>query len=348
MPGMSRMDKRRQEEAKKHETKDKKSDRRQPSDAQPPTSKGVPPKKKPKKKKSWGFWVLIVLVALIGLSGVGYAKGYFTAKMDKDNKEFEMTAFKGQKSQNDSVNILLLGSDSRGEDQGRSDSIMIAHYNKKTKQPQIVSIMRDTFVGIPTQDGLEYNKINAAYSYGGPEMVRQTIENNFGIPIQYYAVVNFDSFPKIIDVLAPRGLPITAEKDLEVEGTVIKKGQTNLSGHEALQYARFRKDAEGDFGRVRRQQQVMSAITKQATSPLHAWKLPEMLGAVVGYTQTDVPLSTYLSVGSSYLFSSHKSLEILTVPVEGSWENGYYDYAGSVLEINEEMNKQAIQKFFSK
>ena len=192
MPGMSRMDKRRQEEAKKHETKDKKSDRRQPSDAQPPTSKGVPPKKKPKKKKSWGFWVLIVLVALIALSGVGYAKGYFTAKMDKDNKEFEMTAFKGQKSQNDSVNILLLGSDSRGEDQGRSDSIMIAHYNKKTKQPQIVSIMRDTFVGIPTQDGLEYNKINAAYSYGGPEMVRQTIENNFGISIQYYAVVNFD------------------------------------------------------------------------------------------------------------------------------------------------------------
>lgn len=348
MPEMSRMDKRRQEEAKKHETKDKKSDRRQPSDVQPPTNQGVPSKKKPKKKKSWGFWVLIVLVALIALSGVGYAKGYVTAKMDKDNKEFEMTAFKGQKSQDDSVNILLLGSDSRGEDQGRSDSIMIAHYNKKTKQPQIVSIMRDTFVGIPTQDGLEYNKINAAYSYGGPEMVRQTIENNFGIPIQYYAVVNFDSFPKIIDVLAPRGLPITAEKDLEVEGTVIKKGQTNLSGHEALQYARFRKDAEGDFGRVRRQQQVMSAITKQATSPLHAWKLPEMFGAVVGYTQTDVPLSTYLSVGSSYLFSSHKSLEILTVPVEGSWENGYYDYAGSVLEINEDMNKQAIQKFFSK
>ncbi|MGX6970661.1 LCP family protein [Vagococcus bubulae] len=348
MPGMSRMDKRRQEEAKKHVSKEKQMDTQQVNGPQPPLNHGTPPKKKRKKKKSFLFWVLIVFVALIGLSGVGYAKGYFTAKVDKDNKEFEMTAFNGQKSQDDSINILLLGSDSRGEDQGRSDSIMIAHYNKKTKQPQIVSIMRDTFVGIPTQDGIEYNKINAAYSYGGPEMVRQTIENNFGVSIQYYAVVNFDSFPKIIDVLAPGGLPLTAEKDLEVEGTVIKKGQTNLSGHEALQYARFRKDEEGDFGRVRRQQQVMSAITKQATNPLHAWKLPEMLGAVVGYTQTDVPASTYLSVGTSYLFSSHKPLEILTVPVEGSWNDGYYDYAGSVLEINEEMNKQAIQKFFSK
>ncbi|MGX4686210.1 LCP family protein [Vagococcus sp. JNUCC 83] len=348
MAGMSRMDRRRQEEAKKQVSNDKKSNIEKHTTPTPPTNQGIPQKKKRKKKKSWLFWVFMILVAIIGLSAVGYAKGYFTAKADKDNKEFEMSAFNGQKSQDDSINVLLLGSDSRGEDQGRSDSIMIAHYNKKTKQPQIVSIMRDTFVAIPTQDGIEYNKINAAYSYGGPEMVRQTIENNFGVSIQYYAVVNFDSFPKIIDVLAPRGLPITAEKDLEVEGTVIKKGQTNLTGHEALQYARFRKDAEGDFGRVRRQQQVMSAITKQATNPLHAWKLPEMLGAVVGYTQTDVPVTTYLSVGSSYVFSSHKSLEILTVPVEGSWNDGYYDYAGSVLEINEEMNKQAIQKFFSK
>lgn len=347
MPGMSRMDKRRQEEQQKSKLTEVQHEKQLPPQNHQPTNKQFTSKKR-RKKKSWLFWLVTILVLLFGLSIAGFAKGYFTAKMDKDNKTFQMDAFNGTKSNDGSVNVLLLGSDSRGEDQGRSDSIMIAHYDRKNKQPKIVSIMRDTFVGIPIQNGTEYNKINAAYSYGGPELVRQTIENNFGIPIQYYAVVNFDSFPKIIDTLAPGGLPIDAEKNLEVEGTIIKKGQQKLTGHEALQYARFRKDEEGDFGRVRRQQQVMTAITKQAMSPLHAWKLPETIGAVVGYTQADVPFTTYFGVGNSYLFSSHKPLEILTVPVEGSWQNGYYDYAGSVLEIDEEMNKQAIQKFFSK
>ncbi len=347
---MTRMDRHRQAEQEKQAKIDKKKKKQTPNTPEfssVDANSKQPKNKKPKKKKSKLRKVGLVLLILLVLGFIGYFKGLMSAKMDKDNLQPDVGSFQGQKSNDGSVNILLLGSDSRGEDQGRSDTIMIAHYDKKSKQPKIVSIMRDTFIGIPTSDGLEYNKINAAYAYGGPELVRQTISNTFDIPIQYYAIVNFESFPKIVDTLAPSGLKINAEKDLEVEGTVIKKGEQKMTGEEALQYARFRKDEEGDFGRVRRQQQVITAVLKQTMNPLSLWRVPEALGKIQGYTQTDIPLNFYVSTGTSYLFSSHKSLEILTVPVEGSWSYGNYDYAGSVLEIDEAMNKEAIQNFFN-
>lgn len=352
MPKMTRMDRHRQAEKEKQDKKNQKHqstvEKHQPINNQE-TLPGKPPKqKRPKKKRKKLRIFFLVLLVLLILGIAGYFKGYMATKMDKKNLQPDVGNFLGEKSVDGSTNILLLGSDSRGEDQGRSDTIMIAHYDKRTKQPKIVSIMRDTFVAIPTQDGVEYNKINAAYAYGGPEMVRKTIKETFGIPIQYYAIVNFESFPKIVDTLAPSGLKIDAEKDLEVEGTVIKKGTQKMSGEEALQYARFRKDEEGDFGRVRRQQQVMTALLSNSLNPLNSWRIPEALGNVRGYTQTDIPFSFYPSAGMSYLFSKHKPLEILTVPVEGTWSDGYYDYAGSVLEIDEAANTAAINNFFNK
>lgn len=346
MANMTRMERHRQAELEK-ESKKKKT-QEQPTNQQQPPISGMKQPKKPKKKRKKSKVIVVILIAIIALSIFGYFKGVAGAKLDKNNKQAEVGNFLGEKSSDGSTNVLLLGSDSRGEDQGRSDSIMIAHYDKKNKQPKLVSIMRDTYVAIPNSGGVEYNKINAAYSYGGPELVRKTIKETFGIPIQYYAIVNFESFPKIVETLAPGGLKINAEKDLEVEGTVIKKGEQKMSGHEALQYARFRKDEESDFGRVRRQQQVMTALLKQGLNPLNAWRLPETIGTVRGYTQTDIPFSFYPKVGTSYLFSGHKPLEILTVPVEGSWNDGYYEHSGSVLEIDESANAQAITNFFGK
>ncbi|MFW8051748.1 LCP family protein [Vagococcus fluvialis] len=350
MSDMTRMERHRQAEKEKQAKIDKKNQKKQgkKDNIEEPISPGQPPKgKKTRKKRKKLRIFLTILLVLIALFGFGYMKGYMKTKMDKNNLQPDVGNFMGDKSMDGSTNILLLGSDSRGEDQGRSDTIMIAHYDKKNKQPKIVSIMRDTLVPIPTKDGVEYNKINAAYAYGGPDMVRKTIKDTFGIPIQYYAIVNFESFPKIVDTLAPNGLKIDAEKDLEVEGTVIKKGPQKMNGNEALQYARFRKDEEGDFGRVRRQQQVMTALLSQSLNPLNAWRIPEALGVVRGYTQTDIPFGFYPSTGTSYLFSRHKPLEILTVPVEGTWTDGYYDYAGSVLEIDEAANAEAIKNFFN-
>ncbi len=347
MANMTRMDRHRQaEQEKEREIKQRNSPKKEePNVSNSGSMNNKEPKKGKKKRKSKLF--VFILLGILGICLFGYLKGIASSKLDKNNKQADVENFLGEKSRDGSTNVLLLGSDSRGEDQGRSDSIMIAHYDKKNKQPKLVSIMRDTYVAIPQAEGIEYNKINAAYSYGGPELVRKTIKQTFDIPIQYYAIVNFESFPKIVDTLAPGGLRINAEKDLEVEGTVIKKGEQKMNGTQALQYARFRKDEESDFGRVRRQQQVMTALLKQGLNPLNSWRLPETIGTVRGYTQTNIPFSFYPKTGTSYLFSKHKPLDILTVPVEGSWNEGYYEHSGSVLEIDEAVNGQAMKTFFN-
>ncbi|MFC0232998.1 LCP family protein [Vagococcus entomophilus] len=304
-----------------------------------------PPKKKRKKRHLFRNILLLLFLLLLVFGGYSYAsykKGLESAKNDKSIPQIKVDEFNGEASSDGSVNILLLGSDSRGADQGRSDTIMVAHYSKNSKTPKLISFMRDTYVNIP---GVGYNKINAAYSYGGPDLVRKTLKNMFGISIQYYAIVNFESFPKVIDTLLPSGVKINAEKDLDLDQVFIKKGWQSMTGKQALQYARFRHDEEGDFGRVRRQQQVMTAIMKQAVSPKSLFTFAEAVGKVQGYTTTDIPNSFYLSVAKDFVIGSVNPLEKMTVPVDDSWSYENYTSVGSVLSIDELKNKLAVQKF---
>lgn len=317
---------------------------------QTPKTKQAKQPKQPKKVKkhrgsvaqSIGKLLLLLIILIAAFSFYEYNKGLRAAKNDKDFAPQEYNEFSGQKNADGSINVLFLGSDSRGTDQGRSDTIMIAHYNKKEKTPKLVSFMRDTYANIP---GYGYNKINASYSFGGPELVRQTLKATFNVDVQYYAIVNFGSFPKIIDTLTPGGLKIDAEKDIELDGVNISQGSQKMDGHTALQYARFRMDEEGDFGRVRRQQQVMNAIFSQGLSAKNILHFPEAIGKIQGYTHTNLPGSLYPSIGKDFLFGLSKPLEKLTIPVDGSWTNGSYEDAGSVLEIDEAINSQAIADF---
>lgn len=301
-----------------------------------------------KKKRHRGikwclFLLLLLLISATGYSVSAFMHGSQEAKSDSKAAHKKTENFQGDDIVGDSINIVLIGSDSRGEDEGRSDSLMIAHYNKKTHIPKIVSIMRDTYANIP---GYGYNKINAAYSFGGAELTKETIKNTFGIPIHYYAIADFESFPKIINTLFPDGLEIDAEKDLDLDGVYIHKGEQRMKGEEVLQYARFRHDDESDFGRVRRQQQVVKAVLHQTLSA-DILNLPKALGEVEGYCDTNLPTSFYLTVSKALLTGGLKPIQTLTIPVDGSWQDGYYEDAGSVLEIDENTNAQALQQFLN-
>ncbi|WP_457826118.1 LCP family protein, partial [Staphylococcus aureus] len=130
---------------------------------------------------------------------------------------------------------------------------------------KIVSVMRDIYADIP---GYNRYKINTAYSLGGPELLRQTLKENLGIEPEYYATLDFKGFEAMIDELSPQGVPINVEKDMSAKiGVSLKKGEHRLNGKELLGYARFRHDEEGDFGRVRRQQQVMNALKQELVQP---------------------------------------------------------------------------------
>jgi LCP family protein required for cell wall assembly len=204
--------------------------------------------------------------------------------------------------------------------------------------------MRDSYVDIP---GHGKDKINAAYSYGGIELVRKTLKENFDMPIEYYVTIDFDHFKEAIDSLFPKGVTIDAEKDLDLDQVFIKAGKQKMDGNTLLQYSRFREDEESDFGRIRRQQQVISAISQQVTDVTSLSKLPKTTGKLLGYVDTNLPESTILSVGKDFALGNTEKVETLAVPIDKSWEFNNDTPSGSVLELDTEANAKAIKKFLT-
>ena len=303
-----------------------------------------PYEQKPKKKRSWKRILVMILVALLGYSVIAFGVGNIAAKTDSSMPKMETQEFNGAASENGSKNILLLGSDTRDNISGRSDSMMVLQVDGRGK-PKLVSFMRDMYVNIP---GVGENKLNAAYAYGGADLVRQTLKENFGIDCRYYAMVDFQTFEKGVDALFPSGVQIDAEKDMSAYiDEPITKGPQRMNGHTLLNYARFRMDEEGDFGRVRRQQQVMQSVFGQLKNPLVLLRGPYAAGKIWGYLSTDMPNTFVLG----NLFNFAKAVggsERLTLPVDGSWSYIDTANAGSALAVDTAQNAQAVQDFLGK
>lgn len=309
--------------------------------------KGLFKKKQPKgprKKRSWWKIILGILLVLFVFSLISFFVGKFVAENDQSLEPATSETFNGTQSTSGAHNILILGSDTRGEDAGRADTIMVLQLDGPARKPKLISFMRDSFVTIP---GVGDNKINAAYAYGGAELVRQTLLENFGLNCQYYMKVDFKSFEKVIDAMFMNGVSIDAEKDLNLDGVDIAKGTQRMDGHVLLQYARFRMDEEGDFGRVRRQQQVMDAIFGQLKNPLNLIRAPYAAGKAIGYTSTDVPM-TFLVRNSFSILRGAGGIDRLSVPADNTWSYGQSDYAGSILVLDKQMNREKIEQFLSK
>ncbi|GGA27240.1 LCP family protein [Psychrobacillus lasiicapitis] len=291
------------------------------------------------------FTLFLVLVILIsGLYAVTqYSSGYKLA-----NKEVDLTIdFEGDKLQaGERENILVLGVDSRGQKQARSDTMMLVSWDKQDNDVKIVSFMRDIYADIP---GYQSYKLNTAYYLDGVQLLKGTIQQMFGLPIHHYALIDFSSFESLVDILAPNGIPVDVEKDMsEKIGVSLTQGQQNLSGKELLGYARFRADENGDFGRVERQQKVMEALKDELLSIGNLSNTPKFLGAAEGYIETDYSRTDKAKRIIDALISGKLEIEKLTIPVEGTYTFSNYKHAGSVLEINTEKNKQAIEDFLEK
>ncbi|QED47168.1 LCP family protein [Cytobacillus dafuensis] len=302
--------------------------------------------KKPRKKK-WKIFVLILFLlffATIGYSYFQYKQGVLQSK-DKTgvaNQEFE---FHGNKGKNGETNILLLGIDKRGERTSRSDTIMIAQYHPDKDSYKLVSIMRDTYVDIP---GHGKNKINAAFAFGGPELVRQTIKENFGIDLQYYSIVDFEGFVHLIDEAFPKGVEIDVEKAMsENIGVTLQPGLQRLDGEHLLGYVRFRHDAVGDFGRVERQQKVITEVASQFKSIQTIAKLPKLVGVMTPFVNTNMDATDILYIGKDFISQNNVNIDTLRIPIDGSYSNQRVNGAGSVLAIDLEKNKQAIHEFLA-
>ena len=337
--------------------------------------------KKPRKKiriKRILKWLALFFLLIIGGMVFMFVKGLNSKPAGKDAKPAVVEKFNGKKSR-DGVNILILGTDGRiGEksDETRTDSIMVVNVNNKDGKIKMVSFMRDTLVhidGVSQQTDPDYpdyydQKLNAAFTIGeqnnnqGAELVRQMLKDNFDIDIQYYAMVDFKTFATAIDTLFPNGVEMNAqfstvdgEKVSEVEvpddlnmkdGVVpqqtIKVGKQRMDGRTLLNYSRFRKDDEGDFGRTRRQQEVMSAIMHQIKDPTKLFTGSEALGKVFAMTSTNVPFSFLLTNGLGLVGSAGKGIERVTIPENGDWVDAYDMYGGQGLLVDFDAYKKKL------
>ena len=239
-------------------------------------------KKNGKKKKSRGKKVLAVLAVLLVLFGAVWylAIGSIYGKMRYSRVE---TLAGEPLKENGVVNILLIGSDSRTEgDDGRSDAMILLSVSSKTRTIHMTSLLRDMYVDIPGRDG---NRLNAAYSFGGPELLLETVKQNLGIEVNRYAVVNFQAFANLVDAVNGVDLELTNEEVKwvnaylneynELRGMPMEtdyldtslSGMIHLNGAQSLAYSRNRFIGT-DFGRTERQRKVLSAVMKKLPAAL--------------------------------------------------------------------------------
>ena len=175
------------------------------------------------------------------------------------------------------VNIMLIGQDSRNTTgRARSDSMILVTFNKEKKTITMTSFLRDLYVKIP---GYSDNKMNAAYAFGGMELLNQTLETNFGVQVDGNVEVNFFRFADVVDLLG--GVDIELREDEAytinsgIPGSHLSKGMQHLNGEQALRYSRIRKlDIDADFSRTNRQRKVITAMIEKFRNT----KLTTLLG----------------------------------------------------------------------
>ncbi|AXE39866.1 LCP family protein [Acidipropionibacterium virtanenii] len=161
-----------------------------------------------------------------------------------------------------------MGSDSRGSDQGRSDSLMVAHLSGDRETLYLVTFLRDMWVTIPANKSVPHDskaKINAAYSWGGPALTIKTLQNLTGVTMDHAAIIDFEGFIKLTDELG--GVTVNNPQASTNLGYTFKKGTITLKGEQALAYVRQRYNlANGDLDRAARQRAVVTAIIDKTLS----------------------------------------------------------------------------------
>ncbi len=306
------------------------------------------------------FKIILSIFLIIGIAA-GSVLGYYDARLEASINTGESLSSvdvgDDLLSDSDVINILLVGSDHGAikGDHGRSDSIMIATINQDTKELKLTSLMRDIYVEIP---GHGHNKLNAAYAYGGVELLYQTIAKNFGIKIDKYCVVDFETFEKVIDKVG--GIEITLEeKEAEYLNSTnyiskakyrnVKAGKQILNGNQALGYSRIRhvvsqKYGDGDFGRTGRQRAVLQAALNKVLEQSPT-KIADIALDALSDVSTDMNAKYLKSLVAKVISFGTTEIDQQRIPLEGTYVQGRAQSNMFVFFINFDANKAALEYF---
>ena len=315
--------------------------------------------KAPRRKNPFKSFIKTVFITLLVLLAIVLGLSFFMTKKAYSLMTYEEAGDLGDaKLTEDGVtNVLLIGNDSRtnGED-GRSDAMIIVSISTRTGKVLMTSVLRDIYVEIP---GYGSNRLNAAYAWGGPELLMKTIEQNFDIPVNRYVLVNFEAFANVVDAVGGIDLELTPDEVIwlnaylneynELRGKEfgydyiyqLEGGMLHLNGAQALAYSRNRYIGM-DFGRTERQRKVMEEIIK---------KLP---GTVIkdfgGFVEALCPnLTTNLTFTECYTLLLRAPFALRyervsgSLPLENTWWNETID-SMAVLGVDFEANKAYLKE----
>ena len=263
-----------------------------------------------KRRLRWGrVFALLIVMAILMTTMFWGAVWAYTHLINAPQANTAAATDKIGKDEvlNKRINVLLLGiddgdSEAAKSEPKRTDAIIVLSFDPDEHKISMISIPRDTMVRLPGHKG--YDKINAAYAYGGVAMAKQTVANLLRIPIHYYALVNWQGFIEVMNIIG--GVDLYVDKDMHYEDPYanlvidIKHGYQHLDGKRSGQYVRFRSDELGDIGRVQRQQKFLKALGLQMFSVENITKIPSIISTIQKYVETDMTTVTTLKAVRSY------------------------------------------------
>lgn len=269
---------------------------------------------------------LLIMAMVVATVGGAYVRlyGYFSPKVESIKESVQHDEKTGK------INICIVGKDNT-EDSHRADTILFTTLDLDNKTVQVLSIPRDTRVQIP---GRGWDKINHAYPYGGIELLNRTLINYLGMPIHYYIELDYNSFPKIVDLLG--GVDIYVEKRLKYVDKAgglyidIPQGLQHMDGETALKFVRFRHDALGDIGRIKRQQQFMKALLQKIANQAVSTKMPTLLKEIIQALQTDLPAEEALKLAMYFRDIPPQNIRFFTLPGKPAVLSGVSYWLGDV------------------
>lgn len=267
-------------------------------------------------------------------------------KIDENLKKEQ----EARRNTKDLTNILLIGSDTRYVGQpGRSDTMMLLTINREDETVSLTSLMRDMYVYVPDYGN---TRINNAFARGGAQLLIDTIEANFKIEIDYYAAIDFYSFVDAVDAIGGvtvdvsyddyYGVNLAIEKYNKTlglsysDGKLTEYGEINLTGKQALGYARNRHFPRGDFDRTEHQRVLVSAIFEKAKQA-DLVQLDALLNAILPGITTDMPETQILSWMVLAPTILQYDFETYRIPIEGSYQ-GVTIGGASMLSLDFDAN----------
>ncbi len=319
-------------------------------------SAGNRSRKRVVKKKSPFFKVLIALALILVLLAAGL---YSLAGVVYNKLNYvEIESVAGFPMKEDGVtNILLIGNDSRENgDDGRSDAMILLSVSGRTKTIYMTSLLRDMYVDIPGHKG---NRLNAAYSLGGAELLMETIEQNFDIPVNRYVLVNFEAFAGLVDAVGGVDLELSRGEKEYVNAYLVEynmltdrpqgtddidaseDGMVHLNGPQALAYCRNRYMGT-DFGRTERQRKVLAEVVRKIPRGL-VTNGADIMNALMPNLTTNLTKNECISLGLTVIGLLNRDIAADSIPQPGTYSNATIRTM-SVLKVDFEANQKYLKE----